>query len=47
MLQVAEVRVDRCATELEAEDRELRLIGVHQPPYNRSGRRPARPAWLR
>src|SRR5207249_3657161 len=47
MRQVAAVRVERCATELEAEIRELRLIRLHEPPYNRPGRRPVRPGWVR
>ena len=36
-----------CATELEAEVRELRLIAAHKPPYNRRSRYPKRAVWLK
>lgn len=41
-------RVDHvvCATELEAEVRELRLIRAHSPRYNRRSRWPDRAQWL-
>ncbi|MFI5425921.1 GIY-YIG nuclease family protein [Aeromicrobium sp. UC242_57] len=35
-----------CATALEAQVRELRLIGKHRPPYNRRSRFPERLSWL-
>lgn len=35
-----------CATALEAEVRELRLIAAHKPPYNRRSRFPERSIWL-
>src|SRR5690606_25314875 len=35
-----------CATALEAEVRELRLIAERKPPYNRRLRNPERAAWL-
>ncbi|MHB8341126.1 MAG: DEDD exonuclease domain-containing protein [Mycobacteriales bacterium] len=43
------VRVDHvvCATELEAEVRELRLIRAHAPRYNRRSRWPDRALWLK
>ncbi|QWC85663.1 DEDD exonuclease domain-containing protein [Nocardioidaceae bacterium] len=42
-------RVDHveCATALEAEVRELRLIGAHEPRYNRRSRRPTKVTWLK
>lgn len=42
-------RVDAvtCATALEAEVRELRLIAEHRPRYNRRSRRPDRVHWLK
>ena len=48
MVGLAE-RVDHiaCATELEAEVRELRLIGEHKPRYNRRSRFPERVVWLK
>jgi DNA polymerase-3 subunit epsilon len=48
MIGLAE-RVDAivCAHSLEAEVRELRLIGELKPPYNRRSRFPERSAWLR
>ncbi|MPV49445.1 DEDD exonuclease domain-containing protein [Pseudactinotalea sp. HY160] len=41
------VRVVECATPLEAQVRELRLIATHAPPYNRRSKRPDRLPWLR
>ncbi|TQN32021.1 DNA polymerase-3 subunit epsilon [Haloactinospora alba] len=35
-----------CATALEADVRELRLIAERKPPYNRRSRAPERTAWL-
>lgn len=35
-----------CATTLEAQVRELRLIAEHQPRFNRRSRRPERAPWL-
>ncbi|MEV1287881.1 DEDD exonuclease domain-containing protein [Micromonospora sp. NPDC049679] len=48
MLAAAE-RVDavECAHTLEAEVRELRLIGAHAPPYNRRSKFPERMVWLK
>jgi DNA polymerase-3 subunit epsilon len=48
MIHIAE-RVDavECAHSLEAEVRELRLIAVHKPPYNRRSKFPERTAWLK
>ena len=42
-------RVDTivCATPLEAEVRELRLIAAHKPRYNRRSRFPERASWLK
>ena len=36
-----------CATPLEAEVRELRLIAAHKPRYNRRSRFPERALWLK
>ncbi|KIH96695.1 endonuclease [Streptomonospora alba] len=36
-----------CETGLEAEVRELRLIGERKPPYNRRSRNPERSPWLK
>ncbi|MCL3818436.1 DEDD exonuclease domain-containing protein [Aeromicrobium wangtongii] len=36
-----------CATALEAQVRELRLIGKHRPPYNRRSKFPDRLTWLK
>ncbi len=48
MLALAEsVRPIACATVLEAQVRELRLIAEHKPPYNRRSRAPEREPWLR
>ena len=43
----AEVRPVVCATPLEAEVRELRLIAQHKPRYNRRSRFPERALWLK
>ena len=43
----AEVRPVVCATPLEAEVRELRLIAAHKPRYNRRSRFPERALWLK
>src|SRR3954465_4104678 len=42
-------RVDTivCATSLEAEVRELRLIAAHKPRYNRRSRFPERASWIK
>ncbi|WP_345218766.1 DEDD exonuclease domain-containing protein [Georgenia halophila] len=48
MLDIAvTVRPVPCATTLEAQVRELRLIAELDPPYNRRSRRPQRRPWLR
>ncbi len=36
-----------CATALEAQVRELRLIGRHRPPYNRRSKFPERVSWIK
>ncbi|MDO9378883.1 MAG: DEDD exonuclease domain-containing protein [Nocardioidaceae bacterium] len=36
-----------CATPLEAQVRELRLIGLHKPPYNRRSRFPEKVSWVK
>jgi DNA polymerase-3 subunit epsilon len=36
-----------CTTALEAEIRELRLIGQHKPPYNRRSKFPERVTWVK
>jgi DNA polymerase-3 subunit epsilon len=36
-----------CATALEAQVRELRLIARHRPPYNRRSKFPERKSWLK
>lgn len=36
-----------CATPLEAEVRELRLIAQHQPPFNRRSRQQSKVTWLK
>ncbi len=47
MVGLAErIDVVPCATALEAEVRELRLIAAEAPPYNRRSRTPARVSWL-
>jgi DNA polymerase III subunit epsilon len=48
MVQLAEhVRHVPCPTPLEAEVRELRLIAMHKPHYNRRSRFPERALWLK
>ncbi|AVT39447.1 DEDD exnuclease domain-containing protein [Plantactinospora sp. BB1] len=48
MLAAAErVEAIECAHPLEAEVRELRLIGAHAPPYNRRSKFPERVVWLK
>lgn len=48
MLAAAErVEAVECAHSLEAEVRELRLIGTHAPPYNRRSKFPERVVWLK
>ncbi|EEP70951.1 hypothetical protein MCAG_01278 [Micromonospora sp. ATCC 39149] len=48
MLAAAErVEAIECAHSLEAEVRELRLIGAHAPPYNRRSKFPERMVWLK
>lgn len=48
MVGIAErVRTIACATPLEAEVRELRLIGSAKPRYNRRSRSPERMVWLK
>jgi DNA polymerase-3 subunit epsilon len=48
MVRLAEsVEGIACATPLEAEVRELRLIGEHKPRYNRRSRHPERVVWLK
>ncbi|PZV98037.1 DNA polymerase-3 subunit epsilon [Micromonospora phaseoli] len=48
MLAAAErVEAVECAHSLEAEVRELRLIGAHAPPYNRRSKFPERVVWLK
>jgi DNA polymerase-3 subunit epsilon len=48
MIGIAErVRPIVCATGLEAEVRELRLIAEHKPRYNRRSRFPERALWLK
>ena len=48
MVQLAE-RIEGivCASALEAQVRELRLIGRHNPPYNRRSRNQDKVAWLK
>ena len=36
-----------CATPLEAEVRELRLIAAHRPPFNRKSRNPRKVHWIK
>ena len=48
MVRIAEsVTPVVCATALEAEVRELRLIAEHKPPYNRRSRNPERALWVK
>lgn len=48
MIAIA-TRVDAivCATTLEAQVRELRLIDAHRPPYNRRSKYPDRVTWIK
>ncbi|CAN5149063.1 DEDD exonuclease domain-containing protein [soil metagenome] len=48
MVQLA-TRIDGlvCATPLEAQVRELRLIAAHTPPYNRRSKRPGKVVWVK
>lgn len=41
------VRPIVCATDLDAQVREVRLIAEHQPRYNRRSKRPERAPWLK
>ncbi|HYO85187.1 MAG TPA: DEDD exonuclease domain-containing protein [Dermatophilaceae bacterium] len=43
----ASVTAVECATRLEAQVRELRLIADHEPRYNRRSQRPARRPWVK
>ena len=45
--RAAEITPIVCATELEAEVRELRLIAHHKPRYNRRSRNPGRAVWVK
>jgi DNA polymerase-3 subunit epsilon len=48
MVRLAEsVEGIECATPLEAQVRELRLIGEHKPKYNKRSRHPERVVWLK
>ncbi|MFB9840187.1 DEDD exonuclease domain-containing protein, partial [Actinoallomurus acaciae] len=48
MIGIADrVRTIVCASALEAEVRELRLIAAHKPRYNRRSRHPERAVWLK
>jgi len=48
MVALAEsVEAVECATPLEAEVRELRLIAEHAPPYNRRSKRPHKVHWIK
>ncbi|MCW2947700.1 MAG: polymerase epsilon subunit [Actinoallomurus sp.] len=48
MIGIADrVRTIVCASTLEAEVRELRLIAAHKPRYNRRSRHPERALWLK
>lgn len=48
MVRIAhDVRPVVCATELEAQVRELRLIAEHTPRYNRRSKFPQRTSWVR
>jgi len=48
MVNLAErVEAVTCATTLEAQVRELRLIARHRPPYNRRSKFPERTTWVR
>jgi DNA polymerase-3 subunit epsilon len=43
----AQVRAVECATALEAEVREARLLAAHKPPYNRRSRFPEKHVWVK
>ncbi|WP_380168615.1 DEDD exonuclease domain-containing protein [Jannaschia sp. R86511] len=48
MVRIAQrVETVACATALEAQVREVRLIAEHRPPYNRRSTRPDRAAWVK
>ena len=48
MIRIAQrVHPIPCATDLEAQVREIRLIAEHRPPYNRRSRNPERAVWLK
>jgi DNA polymerase-3 subunit epsilon len=48
MVRIAhEVTAIPCATDLEAQVREVRLIAKHKPPYNRRSKRPEKVAYLK
>ncbi len=48
MIAIAtEVQAISCASDLEAEVRELRLIHAHAPPYNRRSKHPERETWVK
>ncbi|MCU0297569.1 MAG: DEDD exonuclease domain-containing protein [Candidatus Nanopelagicales bacterium] len=48
MVSIAQtVTAVRCATDLEARVRELRLIAQWKPPYNRRSRHPEKNVWLK
>lgn len=48
MVRIASsVKAIPCATPLEAQIRELRLIAEHSPPYNKRSKHPGRAVWLR
>lgn len=48
MVALAEsVSAVACLTDLEANVRELRLIGEHDPPFNRKSRKPAGRPWVK
>jgi DNA polymerase-3 subunit epsilon len=48
MVRIAErVEAICCATDLEAQIREVRLIAQHRPPYNRRSRSPERAVWVK
>src|SRR5699024_375315 len=43
----ARVQGIECATRLQAQVRELRLIASHKPPYNKRSRHPERSVWIK
>ena len=48
MVQLAtKVTAIECATALEAQIRETRLIAEHRPPYNRRSKQPQKSCWIR